>query len=184
MDTRFSPLDHLAATASAAVKTALSHPSHLVKLGIKGPALQQWAQNHDITLPLHLYDTLPVGTDGILARVGNDELILECAPDDALLSHIETSLSETTAEVYRLDQQALTILLGGSAALPVLAQTCGIDFASEPAARMIYTRLAGTSCAVLPHNTTGQRLYRLWIDYSLAVYLWETLTEIITELEV
>ena len=32
---------------------------------------------------------------------------------------------------------------------------------------MVYTRVAGASCGVLPREEAGQRVYRLWVDYSL-----------------
>ena len=35
-------------------------------------------------------------------------------------------------------------------------------------------RVAGVSCAVLPRGDGEARTYRLWVDYSLAPYLWTT----------
>jgi sarcosine oxidase gamma subunit len=86
--------------------------------------------------------------------------------------------------VYRIEQQSVTLVLAGDAALGVLAQTCGVDFVGELADRMVYTRVAGASCGVLPREEAGQRVYRLWVDYSLAPYLWKTLAEIAAGLRV
>jgi sarcosine oxidase gamma subunit len=36
----------------------------------------------------------------------------------------------------------------------------------------------------LPREEAGQRVYRLWVDYSLAPYLWKTLAEIAAGLRV
>ena len=66
-------------------------------------------------------------------------------------------------------------------ALVVLAQTCGMDWAREPTGRIAYTRVAGASCAVLPLADGDRRSYRLWVDYSLASYLWATLAQIAAE---
>ena len=52
----------------------------MVKLGAKGPRLVEWAEQHVLALPARMYDTRPVGADGVLARVGTGELILECRP--------------------------------------------------------------------------------------------------------
>ena len=182
MDMHFSPLEKLAESAPHQVKAVLSHPTNMQKLGIKGPGLLPWTQNYEIPLPANLYDTLPVGQDGVLARVGSDELILECADQDKLLLHIEDVLKEVYAGIYRLDQESLTLVLSGETALLALAQTCGVDFANEPVDRITYTRVAGASCAVLPRLENGSPVYRLWIDYTLAPYLWETLAGIIAEL--
>ena len=137
-----------------------------------------------LEFPVEIYDTLLVGQHGGLARVGTGELILECAPDDGLLTRFESVLQALDNRVYRIEQQSVTLVLAGDAALGVLAQTCGVEFEGELADRMVYTRVAGASCGVLPHEEAGQRVYRLWVDYSLAPFLWETLAEIAADLTV
>ena len=177
-----SPLDALAEATPEAVLAVLRQRPDLVKLGLKGPALETWARARGIDLPEPLYACLPVGPDGVLARVGGDELILECAADEPLLAQLEEELATPTPGVYRLDQQSLSLVLVGELALPVLAQTCGVDMARQPLEQLVYTRVAGASCAVLPHLEQDQRVYRLWIDCTLAPYLWETLAEIVDDL--
>ena len=177
-ETRSSPLDHLVAEATPEVLTVLRHPTNLVKLGVKGPGLVAWAGQHDIELPVEIYDTLVVGQNAVLVRVGTGELILQCVLKDELLTRFESALQTADTGVYRIDQQSVTMVLQGDAGLAVLAQTCGVNFASEPADRMVYTRVAGVSCGVLPGEQEGRRVYQLWVDYSLAPYLWETLAEI------
>lgn len=183
-ETRNSPLDDLITEATPEVLAVLRHPTDRVKLGVKGPGLVAWAEQHEIELPVEVYDTLLVGQHGVLARVGTGELILECAPDDALLTRFESALQTVDTGVYRIEQQSVTLVLAGNAGLGVLAQTCGVNFANEPVGRMVYTRVAGASCGVLPQEQSGQRSYRLWVDYSLAPYLWETLAEIAAGLAV
>ena len=176
-DTRTSPIAKLVAT-SVEIRAILDHPTEMVKFGVKGRGLVEWAERHEIELPVQLYDTLPVGEGGVLVRVGEGELILECAADDPLLSRFNAALETAGADVYRIEQQAVTLVLKGDRALGILAQACGVNFAAEPVNRMVYTRVAGASCGVLPQDEGGQRVYRLWIDYSLAPHLWETLAEI------
>ncbi len=64
----------------------------------------------------------------------------------------------------------------------VLAQTCAINFAAAPAGQLIYTRVAGVSCAILPALDGNPLSYRIWVDPSYAGYLAETLANIATEL--
>ena len=59
-----------------------------------------------------------------------------------------------------------------------MIQTCGVNFLQEPPNRIVYTRVAGASCGIIP---TANK-YRIWIDYTLAPYLWETLSEIAHDL--
>ena len=175
---RNSPLDDLITEATPEVLAVLRHPTDWVKLGVKGPGLVAWAEQHEIELPVEVYDTLLVGQYGVLARVGTGELIVECAPDEGLLTRFESALQTVDNGVYRIEQQSVTLVLAGDAALGVVAQTCGVNFVGELADRMVYTRVAGASCGVLPREEAGQRVYRLWVDYSLAPYLWKTLAEI------
>jgi hypothetical protein len=114
-----------------------------VKIGMKGPKLTQWAQSNAITLPARLYDVSQIVDGGLLVRVGNDEIVLECQPENLLLGKIERALADPFANIY--------------------------------------TRIAGVSCGIIPFEESGQRLYRIWVDYTLAAYLWETLAEIAVE---
>jgi len=84
--------------------------------------------------------------------------MLECEPDDALLTRFESALQTVDTGVYRVEQQSVTVVLAGDAALGILAQTSGVDFVGESADRMVYTRVAGASCGVLPRQEAGQRV--------------------------
>jgi sarcosine oxidase gamma subunit len=143
----------------------------------------EWARTHGIELPLKLYDVQPISEYGVIARVGNDEIILECTPVDNSIAKVERILQQPSAGVYRIEQQTVTIELIGKHAHPILAQTCGVNFSSEPAQRIVYTRVAGASCGVIVRQKDEQRIYRIWVDYSLAVYLWDCFCEIIKYLE-
>ena len=181
-DTRKSPIGSLVAEASVGIKAVLNHPTDMVKLGVKGRNLVEWAARHDIEIPTTLYATLPVGRDGVLARVGDGELILECAMGDPLWERFNAALQVAGSGVYRMEQESATLILRGQQALEIFAQTCGVDLESEPVDRMVYTRVAGVSCGILPRDEGSQRVFRLWVEYSLAPYLWETLAGITAEL--
>ena len=177
-DTRTSPLRTLVAAASAPVRELLSHPGALVKRGVKGPGVVAWAQHHHLPLPVIRYAVLAVGDHGVVARTGEGELILECTPRDALWERWQAALAEPAAGVYEVPQQSVTVELRGARAPRVLALSCAVDLADEPAATILYTRVAEVSCAVLPRGEGGARTYRLWVDYSLAPYLWTALAEL------
>ena len=174
--TRKSPIAHLVVAAPAPVQAALYHPVDMVKIGAKGPRLVEWAEQHALALPERIYDTRPVGADGVLARVGAGELILECQPADELWARLNAALDAAESGIYRVEQQSATLVVRGDDAEGILAQACAVDWAREPAGRMVYTQVAGAACGVLPRG--GE--YRLWVDYSLAAYLWEALAEIAT----
>jgi hypothetical protein len=82
--------------------------------------------------------------------------------------------------VYRVQRQEAALLLSGARANDVLVETCGYDF-RQPGNRLIMTRVAGVSCAILPIEAGGISMFRLWLDYSYGVYLWEALYEIVRD---
>ena len=180
-DTRTSPLRVLVAAAPAPVRELLNHPDKLVKRGVKGPGVAAWAQRHDLPLPATRYAVLAVGAAGVVARAGEGELILECPPQDALWQRWQAALAEATEGVYDIPQQSVTLELSGPQASQVLARSCAVNLAAEPVETILYTRIAGVSCAVLPRGAGESRTYRLWVDYSLAPYLWTTLAELIED---
>ena len=47
---------------------------------------------------------------------------------------------------------------------------------------VIFTRAAVASCAILREKNLEVPRFRIWVDASLAEYLWETLAEIVCEL--
>ena len=72
----------------------------------------------------------------------------------------------------------MTLELRGARAPRVLALCCALNLAGKPSETILYTRVAEVSCAVLPRGDGEARTYRLWVDYSLAPYLWTTLAEL------
>ena len=63
----------------------------MVKVGAKGPRLVEWAERTRSHCRAD-NDTRPVGADGVLARVGAGELILECQPEDELWTRLNAAL--------------------------------------------------------------------------------------------
>ncbi len=178
MDKRKSLISSLDSAKPSDGGIVLSHRMEVAKLGVKGPNLAPWAEGTGIELPQRLYDVKRVDEDGVLVRVGGDEIIFESKPGNPLFVRIEQALNQPTQGVYRIEQQASTIEICGPLVHRALAQTCGLNFSREPAERIVYTRVAGASCGVIPLETSGGRIYRIWIDYSLTPYLWEVLNEI------
>src|SRR5262249_1773867 len=83
-------------------------------------------------------------------------------------------------EVYRVLRQDAAMILAGSRANEAMLETCGVDF-STPESRMVYSRVGGVSCAILPDTVDGVRVFRIWCDASYGPYLWEIMLEIVKE---
>ena len=148
------------------------------KVGIKGPGACEWLQGQGVACPNDTYHVVRTAEGSIIARVGSDEVIIESPPDDELAARIDAALAIRAPGVYRVEQQSSTLRLGGAAAPDVWRQTCGVDVTAEPIDRLLYTRVAGVACGVMPEEIDGQRAYRLWVDYSYAPALLQSLIEI------
>jgi len=157
---------------------ALCDFSTLPKLGLKGPGAAGWLSRQGVTVPSGIYDTARPVDGGLIARVGVDEFFLE----DGVAARLRDQLDKADALAWQVERQDASFLLAGPEASVVMAQTCGVDVVREAPDRLLMTRVAGVSCSILPRAHGDGRLYRLWLDPSYAVYLWEQLTQIVTEL--
>jgi len=162
---------------------ALCDLSGLPKLGLKGPQAAGWLKEQQIEAPPDLYDTRRLADGGLIAKIAGDEFLLEGGVSGDSPGPLAERLKDDTAGVSRIERQEATFLLVGSRAREVLAQTCGINFRETPIERVIYTRVAGVSCGIIPQELANVPAYRLWIDYSFAPFLWETLVDICESLE-
>ncbi|MEX2285466.1 MAG: hypothetical protein WD648_00175 [Planctomycetaceae bacterium] len=166
-----------------AVRTlALCDVSSLPKIGVKGPDADHWLASRGIDVPPALFDAQRLPDGGVIARVGGDDFLLESGPTGETVAAIAAALDVATGRIVHIDRQEAAFLLAGSRALEVLLQTCGINFAEAVAGRLVMTRVAAVSCGVLPEVADDLPLFRIWVDCSYAVYLWETLAAICEEL--
>jgi sarcosine oxidase subunit gamma len=167
----------------AARELALCDLSGLAKLGLRGSEAENWLRGQGLEVPADLYDTRRLADGGILARVGTDQFMLESGVGGETVAMLAARLGAGAPGADRVERQEATFLLVGRRTKEVLAQTCGIDFAERPLLRMIYTRIAGVSGAILPEAVGGRSAYRLWVDPSFAADLWESLATIVQELD-
>lgn len=152
--------------------------SALPKVGIKGPNAIAWAKAQGIDVPDDMFGVSALAGGGIVVRAGGDELFIEANADGAGLPDV----SNSEPGVFRGHRDDTTLVLMGKRINEVMAQTCGVNVARAGEEKVIYTRVAGVSCAILPQQVRGGRGYRVWVDYTFADYLWEQLTVIAGEL--
>ena len=156
--------------------------SPLPKLSVKGPGADPWLRERGIQTPATVLEigTLPDG--GVTARIGTVEFFVESGPSAESVPLLDTALGAAPSGVFRVERQDATFVLAGAQVQEALAQTCGINFREAPEGRVILTSVAGVSCIVLPQRIAEVDAYRLWVEPSGAVYLWQTLATIVSEL--
>jgi sarcosine oxidase, subunit gamma len=164
------------------VAIQLDHLGVLPRLVLKGSGAANWLGEQSISVPLEISSAIPIGNDAWIARLGAGEFLIEGNADSNLVSRLSAELSPLPKNVFPVPRCDATFVLAGSEAGSVFAQTCAIDFRHAVLQRVIFSRIAGVSCGILPEPSAGGIKYRLWIEPSYAAYLWATLAGIVTEL--
>lgn len=160
----------------------LCDASLLEKLGVKGPQAAAWLAERGLDVPAPVYASGPMEGEGLIVRLGADEFLLEAGSLDRSLSALRDALPADSPQLLPVVREDATFLLCGARVLDLLAQSCGHDFSKSGSNQLVYTRVAGVSCGILPQQIAGRPVYRLWFDPSFAIYLWELLGEIAREL--
>ena len=170
------------ADAQAVGTVALCDVSTLTKLGLKGSGAADWLAEQGVNVPSAIYSACPLGDQGWNIRVGSDEFFLESGLANVTVPALEAAIAASTVDVRPVERQDATFLVTGPRSLDLLGQTCGVDFRKASRHCLVMTRVAGVSCGIFPDATGGADVYRLWLDPSYAVYLWETLEQICIQL--
>ena len=159
----------------------LADRSLLEKWGVRGAGAADWLSGLGVHVPTEVYATSTLDRGGLIARIGKDEFFLEAGSRDQSLASFRDACSSEAGCTAVLHEDA-SLLVTGRQSRQLFAQTCSHRFEISPAEKWVYTRIAGVNCGVLPQSQGEATHYALWLDPSYAVYLWETLLEIVTEL--
>lgn len=152
-------------------------------LRVQGTNAIAWLEQNGVTCPdlfFALYQRGSKNDSILVARVGNADVIVQGGAASKTLDALSHALREST-DVFQVPEEAATFRLSGPGAEDLWRQTCAIPLANEPVDKIIYTRVAGVSCAVIPEDATGRRSYRIWVDYSYAKALWQSLADILAD---
>jgi len=154
--------------------------SALPKLGIAGARAAEWLQTQGVAVPNKIYEWRALHADaGLVIRLPLDEFFIEDDPEGRVIPILQANLAGGQAGCYPMERQDAALLVSGSAMLELMEQCCAVDFAREPE-HAVMTRVAGVSCMVLCKRAVPA--LRLWCATGVAVYLWETLSEIARDL--
>ncbi|NNL85220.1 MAG: hypothetical protein HKP27_06180 [Myxococcales bacterium] len=150
---------------------------------LQGPGAATWLRARGIDCPEALFAVRRNGeAEGslLVARVGHGDVIIQERTGGGTLDRLEDALAPAV-DVFRVPEESATFRLSGSNVDTVWRQTCAIPLMDRPDDVIVYTRVAGVSCAVIPERESAGRCYRIWVDYSYAPGLWQTLAEILAE---
>ncbi len=170
-----------AAEQARAQTLALCDVSALNRGVYKGPKAAEFLLSQGVRVPEEIYSCLSLPGGGLIARTGGAEFFLEDGTQGDTLARLDAAFGKGLPRVTRVLRQDAALLLAGSQATEILAQTCGYDFRPRDP-RLVMTRIAGVSCSVLPRDLNGLAVFQIWLDGSYGIYLWETLHGIVAEL--
>ena len=123
--------------------------------------------------------------EGIIARLGRGEFLLEDGLHGSVTPGIERELAIAAAGVYPVLRQDAALMMRGETVHEVLLQTCSVDLFSIPAPEraVALTMMAGINVTLIDiSQPTGVPCLRVWCDGTYGTYLWETLLGIAIEL--
>ena len=163
---------------------ALGDVSGLPTWGLKGDGAAPWLAEHQIEVPAEVYSTRFHTGNGVrVIRTGTDELLLESVPTTSGgLIQQWTSARHYPDGFFLYERQDAIFLLTGARAAEVLAQTCSIHWDKVKSDTLVMTRVAGVSCAILSVLRNKVPIFRIRLDPTYAIYLWEQLLTICREL--
>jgi hypothetical protein len=150
---------------------------------VQGPGAAAWLRERGVDCPDELFAVRRTAEAGgllLVARVGHGDVIVQERTEGETLERLEGALA-SAVDVFQVPEQSATFRLSGPHVDAVWRQTGAIPLTERPDDVVIYTRVAGVSCAVIPEREPVERSYRIWVDYSYAPGLWQTLTEIFGE---
>lgn len=159
--------------------------SALHRTGLKGSGAAEWLQAHDVPVPERANSWSALPGDGIVARLGRGEFLLEDELHGSVAAAIERELATPAANVYPVLHQDAALMMRGEAVHEALAQTCSIEVLSiAPEERAVaLTMMAGITVTLIDVSAANAvPCVRVWCDGTYGTYLWEALLGIAVEL--
>jgi len=160
------------------------------RFGVKGPGAAAALAGLDLAVPdtpntwSPLYADDSDGGCNIVGRLGNSEFFVEECDDAPGIAALEALTAGGSGGAYPVLRADRAMVLGGPAALEVMAEVCNVDFSATPERAVLMTSMIGVSVLVLPQQSAADgTIYRIWCDPSFGSYLWEELGKIVTRTE-
>ncbi len=163
--------------------------THLRRVGFKGRGAAAWLQAQGLVLPDSPNRWLRDIGGATIARLGAEDFLITDEPEtisglaEDLTTRWHTAGAPGGFPVPRQHGLA-AFVLGGERAAELLAHLCAVDlrpkrFAGDAIAQ---TQLALSSVVIMRSSIAAAASYRVFVDTSLALYLWDVLHDVATAL--
>ena len=158
---------------------SLSHRS-----GIRGLGASQWLASHHSSLPQAPNQIVSTPDGRLIMSLSHREFwILSPEIPASLEAPASGALSADVWPLYCQHSHAW-LQLAGEPRAEVMAKLCGVDLseAAFPLGSVAQTQAARVSVSIAAHqNENDQPVFSIFVDQSLARYLWQAIEEAMAE---
>jgi sarcosine oxidase subunit gamma len=165
--------------------TWLRPPDSQRRFGVKGPRAADLLRQLDLAVPDLPNHWSPLREHDeswdVIARLGSTEFFIDESGDARGIAALEKLTGEGIPGAYAVLREDFAVILGGPLAHDVLAQVCNVNFAALPEHAVVMTLMIGVAVLVMPRETAGGRVYRIWCDPSFGSYLKSELEQMVNQ---
>ena len=161
---------------TAADLTLTDRSLQTARWGCKGPAAAQWLAEQGLPVPPDYNRYRELVTDGLVARLGVTEFLIEADAATLGLLHDAAMPAGRVHGLYPVLRQDAALQLEGPASHTLLRQVCSVDLQARenPPDAVFLTSMVGVGVTLL---WRGEALL-MWADGTMGSYLWDTLAEV------
>jgi len=157
------------------------------RFGVKGPRAAELLKSLGLAVPERPNSWSPLRASdredswNVVGRLGSTEFFVEEGGDASGIAALEQRTAAGSEGAYPVMREDLAMVLGGPLALDVLAQVCNVNFAAAKPREAVMTLMIGVSVLVIPQETRGGRVFRIWCDPSFGSYLKSELEKMVNQ---
>jgi len=152
--------------------------------GVRGAGAREWLLSQGHSLPDAPNQIVSSGESGAVMSLSHREFWLLQPDSEASLSRpASESLAAGVWPLYCQHSHGW-LQLAGEPRADVMAKLCGVDLAEDvfPLGSVAQTQAARVSVIVAVHqDQDGQSVFSMFVDQSLARYLWEAIEDAMVE---
>ena len=152
--------------------------------GVRGAGAREWLMSQGHTLPDAPNQIVANGKSGLVMSLSHREFwLLEPDSDASTGRPASEAVAAGVWPLYCQHSHAW-LQLAGETRAEVMAKLCGVDLsdAAFPLGSVAQTQAARVSVIVAAHqNENDQPVFSIFVDQSLARYLWEAIEDAIGE---
>ncbi len=157
------------------------------RFGVKGPRAAELLKSLGLAVPQRPNSWSPLRASDredswdVVGRLGFTEFFVEEGGGALGIQALEQRTAAGSEGAYPVMREDVAMVLGGPRALDVLAQVCNVNFAAIKPREAVMTLMIGVAVLVIPQETLGGRVFRIWCDPSFGSYLQSELEKMVNQ---